>query len=204
MSKRSAIRALALATTAALSVAGAASAQSIELKLAHFLPTANGMHSDFMEPWARALEECSQGEVKVEIFPAGTQLGNPARLYDAVRAGAVDIAHGLSGIPGGRFERTRIAELPFMFDDADEATRALWSVFPDHLEGEFPGVKILALHAHNPGQVHTTSQVVRNSADMNGLRLRFPTEAAAAMLTALGANPVGCRRGPSMKTLKKA
>lgn len=89
MSKRSAIRALALATTAALSVAGAASAQSIELKLAHFLPTANGMHSDFMEPWARALEECSQGEVKVEIFPAGTQLGNPARLYDAVRAGAV-------------------------------------------------------------------------------------------------------------------
>lgn len=42
----------------------------VRLKLAHFLPTANGMHSDFMEPWARELEACSNGAVAVEIFPA--------------------------------------------------------------------------------------------------------------------------------------
>lgn len=145
----------------------------VRLKLAHFLPTANGMHSDFMEPWARELEACSNGAVAVEIFPGGTQLGNPAKLYDAVRAGAVDIAHGLSGLPGGRFERTRIAELPFIFDNADEATRALWELFPDYLEDEFPGVKILALHAHHPGQVHTTNKRVETPEDMAGLRLRF-------------------------------
>lgn len=185
-----------VALAAVLATTGiAASAQTIDLKLAHFLPTGNGMHSDFLEPWARELEACSNGAVAVEIFPGGTQLGNPTKLYDAVRAGAVDMAHGLSGLPGGRFERTRIAELPFMFENADEATQAIWSVYPDHLADEFPGVKILALHAHNPGQVHTTTAVVKTPADMNGLRLRFPTEAAAGMLAALGANPVGLPPG---------
>jgi len=194
---------LALAASTMLAVAGGASAETINLKLAHFLPTANGMHADFMEPWARELEQCSQGAVKVEIFPGGTQLGNPTKLYDAVRAGAVDIAHGLSGLPGGRFERTRIAELPFLFDNADEATRAIWSVFPDHLAAEFPGVKVLALHAHNPGQFHTTTATVKTPADLNGLRLRFPTEAAAAMLGALGANPIGLPPGAVYENAEK-
>lgn len=186
-----------------MAASGAVSAETINLKLAHFLPTANGMHKDFMEPWARSLEECSDGTVAVEVFPGGTQLGNPTKLYDAVRAGAVDIAHGLSGLPGGRFERTRIAELPFIFDTADEATRAMWSIFPEHLEGEFPDVKILALHAHNPGQFHTTKAAVKTSEDLNGLRLRFPTAATAKMIEALGGNPVGLPPGAVYENAEK-
>lgn len=188
---------------ALMALSGPATAQTVELKLAHFLPTANGMHSDFMEPWARDLESCSEGEVKVTIFPGGTQLGNPGKIYDAVRAGAVDIAQGLSGIPGGRFERTRIAELPFIFDNADQATRAIWSVFPEHLETEFPDVKILAIHAHNPGQVHTTEKQVTTTDDLQGLRLRFPTAAASAMISALGGNPVGLPPGAVYENAEK-
>lgn len=190
-------------TAVALCAAGVGQAQTVDLKLAHFLPTANGMHSDFLEPWARALEVCSEGAVTVEIFPGGTQLGNPTKLYDAVRAGAVDIAHGLSGLPNGRFNRTRIAELPFLFDNADEATRALWSIFPEHLQAEFPGVRILALHAHNPGQIHTTDQRVSSPDDMNGLRLRFPTAAASAMIEALGGNAVGLPPGAVYENAEK-
>ncbi len=186
-----------------MALSSGTSAQATDLKLAHFLPTANGMHKDFMEPWARELEKCTDGEVKVTIYPGGTQLGNPVKLYDAVRAGAVDIAHGLSGLPGGRFERTRIAELPFIFDSADEATRTIWSVFPDHLEKEFPGVKILAIHAHNPGQVHTTNKQVKTTADLQGLRLRFPTAAAKSMIAALGGNPVGLPPGAVYENAEK-
>lgn len=187
-----------------LAVSGmAANAEPIKLKLAHFLPTGNGMHTDFMEPWARDLEACSDGAVEVEIFPGGTQLGNVTKLYDAVRAGAVDIAHGLAGIPGGRFERTRIAELPFVFESADQATRAIWSIFPEHLEQEYPGVKILAIHASNPGQIHTTTKAVHTPEDMAGLRLRFPTEATAAMVDALGGSPVGLPPGAVYESAEK-
>lgn len=198
MKYSSALMAAAIALSAT-----SASADTIKLKLAHFLPTGNGMHTDFMEPWARELESCSNGAVEVEIFPGGTQLGNPTKLYDAVRAGAVDIAHGLAGLPGGRFERTRIAEMPFLFDSADQATRAIWSIFPDHLEQEYPGVKILALHASNPGQIHTTDKSVRTPKDMSGLRLRFPTEATAAMVEALGGTPVGLPPGAVYENAEK-
>lgn len=204
MKKATFCSAISVSLAALMSFTGTSNAQeTVNLKLAHFLPTANGMHSDFMEPWARELEACSKGAVSVEIFPGGTQLGNPVKLYDAVRAGAVDIAQGLSGLPGGRFERTRIAELPFIFDSADEATRGLWSIFPDYLESEFPGVKILALHAHNPGQIHTTTKQVKTIDDISGLRLRFPTAAAASMIGALGGDPVGLPPGAVYENAQK-
>jgi TRAP-type C4-dicarboxylate transport system substrate-binding protein len=198
------MRKTSIVTAAVIAFTGTtASAQTVELKLAHFLPTANGIHTDFIEPWARALETCTDGAVSVEIFPGGTQLGNPARLYDAVQAGAVDIAHGLSGLPNGRFERTRIAELPFIFETGGQATRAMWSIFPEHLEAEFPGVKILAIHGSNPGGIHTTDTPVHEPSDLNGLRLRFPTEATAAMIGALGATPIGLPPGAVYENAEK-
>lgn len=196
---------LALAMSASVvTLAGDAAAQEvIELKLAHFLPTANGMHSDFMEPWARELEACTNGKVKVTIYPGGTQLGNIAKLYDEVRAGVVDIAHGLHGIPGGRFERTRIVDLPFTFKSADSATRTLWALYPDYLAEEYPGVKVLALHAHNPGQIHTADKPVNSVDDMKGLRLRFPSGATKSMLEYLGATPVGLPPGQVYENTQK-
>ncbi|MBJ3775019.1 TRAP transporter substrate-binding protein [Acuticoccus mangrovi] len=195
-----------MALAAALGLAGLtapAGAAEIELKLAHFLPTANGMHHTFMEPWARALEECSGGKVAVEIFPGGTQLGNVAKLHDAVRRGVVDIAHGLSGLPGGRFERTRIAELPFLFSSAGEASEALWALYPDYLAPDYEGLKVLAIHAHNPGQFHTTTASVTRPEDLRGLRLRFPTAAGRAMIEALGGTPVGLPPGEVYENAEK-
>lgn len=176
---------------------------TITLKLAHFLPTANGMHSDFMEPWARELEACSNGKVKVDIYPGGTQLGNIAKLYDEARAGLIDIGQGVAGIPGGRFERLRIAELPFVFDNAGQASKTIWKLYPEYFPDEFPGVKILALHAHNPGGFHMVSKDIKSPDDLKGLRMRFPTGATKAMLEAFDATPVGLPPGEVYESAQK-
>jgi TRAP-type C4-dicarboxylate transport system substrate-binding protein len=178
-------------------------AQEIELKLSHFLPPVHGMHTDFMEPWARELEARTGGQVKVTIFPGGTQLGNVAKQYDQVRAGVVDIAHGLHGIPRGRFPRTSIIDLPFLVDSADQATRALWATFPEYLAEEYPGVKVLALHAHNPGLIHTRDVPVRTMDDLEGLRIRTPSPAISMMLEQLGAIPQGLPPGEVYEQLQK-
>lgn len=180
-----------LAASLALGTAPAMAQDTIALKLGHFLPTANGMHSDFMEPWARELEACSNGQVSVEIYPAGTQLGNIAQLYDAVQAGALDIAHGLTGVPAGRFDKTMLMELPVMAKTSGVATQVLWNVFEDHLADEFPGVKVLALHTTNGGQIHTADKPVNSIEDLEGLRIRFPSGAVRTMLEFFGATPVG-------------
>lgn len=194
-------------TAAALIIAclpGSALAQNvIELKLAHYLPTVNGLHSEFMEPWARELEACSKGKVKVTIYPGGTQLGNPAKLYDSVRAGVVDIAHGLTGVPAGRFERTRIADLPFLFTSSDSLTRTLWDLYPKYLAQEYPGVKMLALHGPNPAQIHTATKTVKTPDDLKGLRLRSTTTAVKMMFEELGATPVGLPAGQVYENIQK-
>lgn len=202
--KSSIVGIAAASAVAAMGFGGTAVAQDkIKIKLAHFLPTANGMHKDFMEPWARDLEACTGGQVEVTIYPGGTQLGNIAKLHDEVRAGVVDIAQGLSGIPGGRFERTRIIDLPFTAKSADAATRTLWALYPDYLAEEYDGLKILALHAHNPGQIHTTTKKVATMDDMKGLRIRFPSGAVKSMLEALGATPQGMPPGAVYENAEK-
>lgn len=185
-------------------VATAANADDvIELKMAHYLPTINGMHVDFMEPWARELEKRTNGKVKVTIYPAGTQLGNITKLYDEVRSGVVDIAHGLRGIPNGRFLKTSIIELPFMTNSADAASRTLWDMYPKYFADEYPGVKMLALHAHNGGLVHTGSKEVRTMEDLKGLRIRFPSGPIKALLETFGATPQGLPPGKVYESVQK-
>jgi TRAP-type C4-dicarboxylate transport system substrate-binding protein len=192
---------VAVALAAALP-ARLASAQEIQLKLAHFLPTANGMHKDFLEPWVQDLEKCSGGKVKITIYPAGTQLGNVGRLYDEVSSGVVDIAHGLSGIPAGRLDRVRLMELPFTVKTADAGSRALWDL-RDLFKPDFPNLKLLALHAHNAGQIHMVSKRVKTTDDLKGMRIRFPSAAVKEMLSYLGAVPVGLPPGAVYENMEK-
>lgn len=196
------IIAAATAAAAALAVSSAGAAD-IELKLGHFLPTANGIHNEFLEPWSKDLEACSQGKVKVTIYPAGTQFGNIAKLYDSVRAGVIDMAHGLRGIPNGRFPKTSIIELPFMTGSADAASKALWAAYPKYLADEYPGVKVLALHAHNGGLIHTSSKAIKTMDDLKGLRIRFPSGPIKALLESLGATAQGLPPGKVYESLQK-
>lgn len=173
------------------------------LKISHYLPSVHGIHTDFIGPWAEQVTECTGGEVQFEIFPAGTQLGNVTRQQEQVMAGVVDIAHGLHGIPRGRFPRTSLIDIPFLTDDAGAATYALWELFPDYLAEEYKGLKVLALHAHNGGLLHTNEKKVETMEDMAGLRIRTPSPAVSAMLSELGADPQGLPPGEVYESLQR-
>lgn len=175
----------------------------ITLRLSHFLPPVHGIHTDFIQPWAEDLKQCTNGQVEVEIYPGGTQLGNVAKQQEQVLAGVVDIAHGLHGIPRGRFPRTSVIDIPFLVDDAGVATRTLWALYQDYLKPEYRGLKVLALHAHNGGLIHTADVKVTSMEDMEGLRIRTPSPAVSAMLEELGARPVGMPPGQVYESLQK-
>ncbi|GAB4362669.1 MAG: TRAP transporter substrate-binding protein [Oricola sp.] len=193
-----------VALAAVVSVSGAVGVEAkTKLKISHYLPAVHGIHTDFIEPWARQVSECTGGEVEFEIFPAGTQLGNVARQQEQVMAGVVDIAHGLTGIPRGRFPRTSLIDMPFLTDDAGAATYALWSMLPEELAEEYKGMKVLALHAHNGGLVHTSTKKVETMEDLKGLRIRTPSPAVSDMLSFLGADPQGLPPGEVYENLQR-
>lgn len=192
----------AAAVPLALGMAGTAAAE-VTLKVSHFLPAVHGIHTDFILPWTEAITECTNGEVQFEISAAGSQLGNVARQQEQVMAGVVDIAHGLHGIPRGRFPRTSLIDMPFLTDDAGAATYALWELYPGVLAEEYEGLKVLALHAHNGGLLHTNGARVASMEDMAGLRIRTPSPAVSEMLSALGAAPQGLPPGEVYENLQR-
>lgn len=182
----------ALVATGLALASGSAQAETITLKISNFLPSSHPTQVDFLEPWAEALKEKTGGKVEVEIYPAGSAFGHVAKQLDQVRAGVVDIAHGLTGIPRGRLPRTLIMDMPFLVKTADAASRTLWDLYTEGLiADDYKGLKVLALHAHNAGLIHTRETQVETMEDLEGLRLRTPSQAISMMLESLGASPVG-------------
>ena len=73
-------------------------------------------------------------------------------------------------------------ETPFTVKTADAASRTLWDLH-EEIKPDFPVFKILALHAHNAGQIHmVTKRVVKTDRRPKGMRIRFPSQAVKEML----------------------
>jgi TRAP-type C4-dicarboxylate transport system substrate-binding protein len=66
----------------AASVANGAAAQEPEVTLTvhHFIGPKAPTHAKFVEPWARRIEEQSDGRIKVEIYPSMALGGAPSEL----------------------------------------------------------------------------------------------------------------------------
>src|SRR5690554_1595653 len=146
-----------------LGITGPAAAQApITLKISHYLPPTHGFQTDFLGPWAKELEERTGGRVKAEIYAVNTAYGDAARQADQVRAGVIDIALGLRGIPRGRFPASSIIELPFMVADARDGSRVLWQLYKEGALGnEYDDFKVLALFTHHGGLFHTKDRPIR-------------------------------------------
>src|SRR6187551_1507103 len=105
--------ALALLTAAIGLPAGTSGAAEFELKLSSMFPPTHFINTQALEPWAKSVEEKSNGRVHITLFAAGSALGDATKQFDQVRAGVVDIAVGIPAIPRGRHPRTILMELPF-------------------------------------------------------------------------------------------
>jgi len=182
---------LSLLAGLGLAVAHGAAAQTIELKMSHYVAPNHGWTTDFMRAWIDEVNRKSGNKLKVEIFGAGSAYGAAPRQYDQVVNGVVDIANGLRAIPAGRFPKTSIIEMPFLVNSADAATRTLWAMYPKYFADEYKDVKVLVLHAHNGALIHTRSKPVTTMEDLKGMRIRSPGGAVNEFIKALGAEPVG-------------
>ncbi|MCB1395100.1 MAG: TRAP transporter substrate-binding protein [Rhodobacter sp.] len=191
----------ALALTAGLSAAATTAGAEIRLRMSHFVPTTIGLHTDFMEPWARRLEACSGGEVTVEIHPAGSALGDINQQYDQARAGVVDIAFGHTGFPAGRFPRSGLIELPFLVPSSDAGSHAMWDA-RDLLAPEYQGVHVLGYMTHNPGVLHSREPLT-SLEGLAGMRVRTSNAANAAVVQHFGGESIGLPPGQIYEALQR-
>ncbi len=192
---------MSMALSVALST-GAAQAAEFTLRLAHYLPPMHNMAANELPGWANRINEQSEGRIEIEIFPAG-QLLQVDEIFDGVQAGVADIGWSMPGATPGRFPVISVLELPFIFHNAEDASRIAMEVYEDgYMDAEFEGVQVLYLHTHAPGILNTRERIATLE-QMEGQRIRFPSPAARMMLEHLGAQPVGVPAPQAYESLER-
>lgn len=168
-----------------------AAAQEVTLTVQHFLSPKSATQTRLIEPWAKRIEEASQGRIKIEIFPAMALGGKPPELYRQVRDGVVDVVWTLPGYTPGVFPRVEVFELPEVHrGSALQTTLAMQDLMPV-LGEDFRDVHPLLVHSHAGNALHMVAGPIASAADLAGKKLRTPSRTGAWMIEAWGAEPVG-------------
>lgn len=160
------------------------------LKLHHAMSSMSCAHTDFLVPWARAIEAQADGRIRIDIFPSMELGGQPADLFDQARYGAADLVWAMPSKTPGRFPRIETFELPFVPSSrALVSSKAVEDFSADVVRDEFRDVRPLCFSCADRGLLHTAAPI-ESVAGMRGLRLDVRTRFTAAAVDALGGRPV--------------
>jgi TRAP-type C4-dicarboxylate transport system substrate-binding protein len=185
-------RSLGLLAAALVGLAGApALAQTVTLKVHHFLPGTSNVHINLIQAWCDKVAKESADKLKCQIYPAMQLGGTPAQLFDQAKDGVADIVWTIPTYSAGRFVKSEVFELPFFTKSAKGSSQAYWAFVQKSALDEYQGVKPIFLHTNDGSSFHLTSaKGVRSLEELKGLKIRAATRLNSRMLAALGATPV--------------
>ncbi len=165
-------------------------AQTVTLKLHHFVPAQSNQQKFWFEPWAKKLEQESGGKLKVEIYPSMQLGGRQPQLFDQAKDGVVDIVWTVAGTTPGRFPRLEVFELPFLSHAIGEKTApAVWEFYETFAKDELKDVKPLAVWGFGKGVLFSKDVVIKTPADAKGLKLRASNRQTNDTFALIGAQP---------------
>jgi TRAP-type transport system periplasmic protein len=171
----------------------------IKLTYSLFFPPTHGQAETAMA-WAKEVEKRSNGRVTIDVFPGGALTPAPA-VYDGVVNGISDIGMSCFAYTRGRFPVMEALDLPMGYPSGMVATKVANEFYSTMKPKELDDVKVLYIHAHGPGLLHTKAPV-RKMADLKGMKIRS-TGFSAKVTKALGAIPVAMPQGDTYEALQK-
>jgi TRAP-type C4-dicarboxylate transport system substrate-binding protein len=147
-------------------------------------PHANSVLAD---EWGKEIAKRTNGKIQVTMFYGGT-LTPADKCYDGVVKGISDIGFSVLSYTMGKFPLCEVLDLPLGSKTATTATRMVNDFYNKFKPKELDEVKVMYLHAHGPGLVHTR-KAVKTLEDLKGMKIRA-TGTTAKIAGALGATPV--------------
>jgi TRAP-type C4-dicarboxylate transport system substrate-binding protein len=178
---------------AGVALAGPVKAQTVTLRLSHWLPPQHPIAAKSLVPWTQSITEASGGTIKFEVFPAG-QLGKPEDHFDLARDGIADVAWLNPGFNAGRFPVFAAVQVPMMVSDGRGGMVAVNSWYAKYAPTEMREAKFCLSHMLAPLIFHTTKRIER-PADLSGMKIRPSSAMEAAFIrnaggaTVPGGNP---------------
>jgi len=173
--------------------------KAIELRWSTFFPPTHPLFP-MSQRWGSEIEKLSGGRVKFTYFPGGALLkGN--EIYDGILKGTTDIGMSCFAYTRGRFPAMEAVDLPLGYTTGTVATFVINDFYKKFKPKELSNVKVLFLHAHGAGILHSKKAVYKLE-DVRGLKIRS-TGFSAKVAKALGAVPVAMPMGSTYEALQK-
>lgn len=176
-----------------------AQAKPIELTYSIFFPAPH-KNTVLATQWAEEINKRTNGRVKITMFPGGT-LTPADKCYDGVVKGLSDIGMSVVSYTRGRFPLTEVIDLPLGYKNGLAATKLVNAYYKKFKPKEFDDTKVMYLHAHGPGILHT-KKPVHKLEDLKGMKIRS-TGTVAKIVGALGATPVAMPMPETYDALQK-
>ena len=192
---------LVLVLVLALAAGCSSGEQVTELKLAHFFPSTHPVEKELIQPWAQAINEATDGQVKIESYPQQT-LANADTIYEGVVSGIADIGLSCFSYTRGQFPVLEVFELPgITINNSKVGSMVAWEGIKELNPAEVQDTQLMMVLTTGPGDLFTKVPV-RNLEDLQGLEVRA-TGLSAKTLQALGATPVAMPQSEAYEALSK-
>lgn len=176
------------------------SAEPVKLTYSCFFPPSH-IQSILAEQWSREVEKRTAGAVKIEYFP-GQTLTKSNQCYDGVVEGLSDIGFAVLAYTPGRFPVMLAVDLPLGYTSGVAATKVINDVYNQFKPKELDDTKVMYLHAHGPGLIHTKDKPVLKMEDMKALKFRSHGT-SAEVVKALGGTPIAKPMPETYEMLQK-
>ncbi len=177
-----------------------AGAQTVKLTYANFFPPFH-IQSQLAESWCKEVEKRTNGEVQIDYYPGGT-LSKAPQIYDSVETGIADIGMTVMAYTRARFPVMGAVDLPMGYPNGVVATKVANKVMNKFNPEELKDTKVMFLHAHGPGYIHTVKKPIHKMEDLVNLKIRS-TGMSTFLVRALGATPVGQSMRDAYQSLQK-
>ncbi len=172
---------------------------TIELSYANFFPPTH-IQAKLGQMWAKEIEKRTNGKVKITYYPGGSLLKGP-KIYDGILKGITDIGMSVFAYTRGVFPSMEAIDLPLGYPSGKVATCVINEFYNRFRPKELSKVKVMYLHAHGPGLLHSKKAVYKLE-DIKGLKIRS-TGFCAKLVKALGGVPVAMGQGGTYEALQK-
>ncbi len=160
-----------------------------------FLGSADGEDYDGALVFKDYVESRTNGRVAVQIFPSGQFCGNERECIEATQSGILDVHMTTTGGLGRLFGPAQVFDLPYAFEDDVIAECVFDGPFSVDLRTAILENKLdmrLMVVSNTGGwrSIATTSRLVREPADLAGLKIRtIPSAIQQELVRQLGGNP---------------
>lgn len=142
------------------------------IKFAHVVSatTAKGKAA---EKFAELLEEKTDGQMKVEIFP-DSQLGSDREITEQMQSGTVQMNAPFTGVLPSFVKQFEIFDLPYLFSDKEAAYHAMHGKLGDMLNERLEKQGLRGLGYWDGGFKHFTNSKhpIESPKDLSGLKMR--------------------------------